>query len=102
MLLKMPKQKFSNQKPDQIIAHLSNLLNYDVKYNLVVDPLGIHFTITESTKQKRKVSEKRKKLKEEQKNMTKGQRKVSGTKKRKGPKIRTIKKGRTVKLKGRV
>ena len=98
----MPKQKFSNQKPDQIIAHLSNLFNRDVKYNLVVDPLGIHFTITESIKQEREVSDKRKRIKEDQKNMTKGQRKLTGTKKRKGPKIRTVKKGRTVKLKGRI
>ncbi|ODS39231.1 hypothetical protein BEH94_01645 [Candidatus Altiarchaeales archaeon WOR_SM1_SCG] len=98
----MPAQKFSNQKPEQIIAHLSNLLEYDLKYNLVVDPLGVHFTITESTKQDKRTSDKRKKLKEEQKKMTKGQRKLSGTRKRTNPKIRSIKKGRTVKLQGRV
>lgn len=98
----MPRKKFSNQKPEQIIAHLSNLLDREVKYNLIVDPFGVNFTITESTKQDRRVSDKRKKLKSEQQNMTKGQRKRSGTKKRTNPKIRTIKKGRTVPLKGRV
>ncbi|PKP53354.1 MAG: hypothetical protein CVT90_02270 [Candidatus Altiarchaeales archaeon HGW-Altiarchaeales-3] len=96
----MPRQKFSNQTQDQIIAHLSNLLNYDVRYNLLVDPLGIHFTIAESTKQDTGMSNKRRKIKEGQKNMTRGQRKVSGTKKVKGAKIRTVKKGRTVPLKG--
>ena len=97
----MPRQKFSNQTSQQIIAHLSNLLDCDIKYNLIVDPLGIRFEITRSIKQKRRTSSKRKKLKEEQKDMTKKQRKLSSTKKRTRPKIRSVKKGRTVKLQGR-
>ncbi|ODS39264.1 MAG: hypothetical protein A7316_06015 [Candidatus Altiarchaeales archaeon WOR_SM1_86-2] len=97
----MPRQKFSNQTSQQIIAHLSNILDCEIKYNLIVDPLGIRFAITKSTKQKRTASSKRKKLKEEQKDMTKKQRKLSSTKKRTRPKIRSIKKGRTVTLKGR-
>jgi hypothetical protein len=98
----MPARKFSNQKPEQIIAHLSNLFNREVRYNLFVDPLCIHFTITESLERNNEISDKRKKIKEDQQSMTKGQRKLSGTRKRKGAKIRSVKKGRTVNLKGRV
>jgi len=98
----MRLKRFSNQSHEQIISHLYYFLNENTEYNLSIDPLGIRFIITESTKKKRKPSEKRKLIREEQKNMSKRQKKLSGTKKRTRPKIRSVKKGRTVALKGRV
>jgi hypothetical protein len=98
----MGGKRFSNQNREQVISHLYHFLNDDIGYNLSIDPLGIRFMITESTKRRRKPSEKRKQIKEEQKNMRKRHRKLSNTKKRTRPKIRSVKKGRTVALKGRV
>ncbi|MFC2154038.1 hypothetical protein ACFLRC_00965 [Candidatus Altiarchaeota archaeon] len=100
----MPGEKrFSNQTPDQIIKHLSNLLSTDTSYSLRVDPLGVYFEIKESRggRKKKKLSDKRAKIKSEQGKMSPRQRKLSNTKKRINPKIRSVKKGRTVTLKGR-
>ncbi|RLI89156.1 MAG: hypothetical protein DRO62_02230 [Candidatus Altiarchaeales archaeon] len=99
---KMRGKRFSNQSQEQIISHLYHFLNENTRYNLSIDPLGIRFVITESTKKKKKPSEKRKLILGEQRNMSKRQRRLSNTKKRVRPKIRTVKKGRTVPLKGRV
>jgi len=97
----MKARRYSNQSKEQIIGHLSNILNEKLVYTLTVDPLGVHYTLRESRKRKKGASTKKIKLKEEQKGMSKKQRKKSNTKKRTKPKIRTVKKGRTVKLKGR-
>jgi hypothetical protein len=98
----MRGKRFSNQSQEQIISHLNRFLNEDTEYNLSMDPLGIKFVITESTKVNRKPSEKRKQIREEHKNMSKRHRKLFSTKKRTRPKIRSVKKGRTVELKGRI
>jgi hypothetical protein len=98
-------KRFSNQSADQVVKHLINLLNAEVKYNLSCDPLYVHFTINEAVGGARGgkgKSEKRLKVRAEQKNLSKGKRKHLGTKKTTRPKIRSIKKGRTVALKGRV
>ncbi len=99
----MKARRYSNQSKEQIIGHLSNILNEKVRYTLTVDPLGICYTLKESQVRKKKPpSSKKIKLREDQKWMSKKQRKKSNTKKRIKPKIRTVKKGRTVKLQGRV
>lgn len=95
----MRGKKFGNQSADQIINHLTNLLNPNVKYNLSSDPLNVRFIITEAVGKKPR-SVKRLRLRDEQKNLSKGKRKHMSTKKNTRPKIRSIKKGRTVPLKG--
>ncbi|MBN2015032.1 MAG: hypothetical protein JW778_07620 [Candidatus Altiarchaeota archaeon] len=97
----MAAKRFSNQSGEQIIKHISNFLQEDCSYDLFIDPLGIRFLITESTRKRKKPSVKRMLLRKEHQNMSKGLRKLSGTRKRTKPKIRSIKKGRTVSLKGR-
>jgi hypothetical protein len=101
----MKSKKFSNQSVEQILKHLENFLDHSVNYDLSIDPLGVNFSIKESTRRrrsKRKKSEKRKRLREEQKGMTKRQKRLIATKKRTRPKIRSVKKGRAVILKGRI
>ncbi len=98
----MKSKRFSNQTAEQILKHLHTLLDDKQKYTLTADPLGIHFTVTESRKIRKKLSGKKINLKKEQEFMSKKQRRKSNTKKRTRPKIRTVKKGRTVNLKGQV
>jgi hypothetical protein len=74
---------FGNQNSEQVLKHLSNLLDKGVYYNLSVDPLGIVFSIKESVRGPRP-------KRDEEENLE-----------RLG-KIRRRKKGRTVNLKGRV
>jgi hypothetical protein len=74
---------FGNQNSEQILKHLSNLLDKGVYYNLSVDPLGINFYVKESVRGPRP------------------KRDEEGLVERPG-KIRKRKKGRTVNLKGRV
>ncbi len=97
----MKARRYSNQTKEQIIGHLSNILDEKLRYTLNVDPLGVHYTLKESRKRKKRPSSKKIRLREEQKGMSKKDRKKSNTKKRTRPKIRTVKKGRTVELKGR-
>ncbi len=102
---RMKPMKLSNQTTEQVINHLRNLLDKDLRYNIVVNPImaeptGVHFTVRKIIKEKKYASKKRIKLRTEQRNMSKKQRKLSNTKKRIRPKIRTVKKGRTVNLKG--
>jgi hypothetical protein len=73
---------FGNQDSEQVLKHLSNLLDKGVYYNLSVDPLGINFYIKESVRGPRP--------KKPEENVE-----------RPG-KIRRRKKGHTVNLKGRV
>jgi hypothetical protein len=94
-------RKFSNQTVEQVIKHLGNLLDANFRYTLSSDPLGVHFTITESVGGA-KNSDKRFMRREAFKNLSKGMRKHMSTKKMTNPKIRSIKKGRMVNLKGRV
>ncbi|MBN2250831.1 MAG: hypothetical protein JW724_01985 [Candidatus Altiarchaeota archaeon] len=96
----MHGKRFSNQTVEQVLAHLGNLLDRSLKYNLSSDPLGVHYTVTESV-DRTKNSEKRFKRREALRGLSRGARKHMGTKKMTGPKIRSIKKGRTVSLKGR-
>jgi len=95
-------KRFSNQTAEEIIRHIRHFLSGQNTYNLSIDPLCIHFTINESTRPPKKVSDKRRLLREEHKDLSKGKRRLAGTKKRTKPKIRTVKKGRTVSLKGQV
>lgn len=71
---------FSNQSSEQIIKHLSNLLEPGLYYNLSVDSLGVSFNIRESTRRPPENN--------------------SVDHKNRKHKIRSKKKGRTVKLKG--
>lgn len=100
----MGPRRFSNQTVEQILKHLGNFLDVTSAYDLQIDPLGIYFSIRESTRHRRSKgrSEKREKIRGQQDCMTKRERKLSNTKKRTQPKIRSVKKGRTVTLKGRV
>jgi hypothetical protein len=97
----MPGKRFGNQTPEQILKHLGSLLDPAVRYHLSVDPLGIHYTIMEST-DGIKDSDKIRMRREAQEGLSKGERKQMGTRKMRRPKIRTYKRGRTVNLKGRV
>lgn len=95
------RKRFGNQTPEQIIKHLCHYLGYNARYNLTIDPLEVHFVITESMGSKKGLSDKRRRIREEQRGKSKKYRKMLGTKKRTRPKIRSVKKGRTVELKGR-
>ncbi|RLI94720.1 MAG: hypothetical protein DRO90_00585 [Candidatus Altiarchaeales archaeon] len=94
--------RFSNQDTEQIIKHLSNYLNENFRYDLIinVNPQEMEFIIRRSMK-KRSRSEKRI-INGDMKNLRKRQRRLVRTKKRTRPKIRSVKRGRTVELKGRV
>ncbi|MBD3388139.1 MAG: hypothetical protein GF416_03745 [Candidatus Altiarchaeales archaeon] len=93
-------KRFSNQKKEEILKHLSHLLDTNTLYHLKADPLSVYFEIRESRRPQKRESEKRKRLKEETKHLSKKKRRLSGTRKRIKPKIRSVKKGRTVNLKG--
>ena len=76
-------KRFGNQTPEQITKHLLSLLEKDLKYNLSVDPLGVHFTI------------------EEARSISKSERRKINSEQVKRQRIRNAKKGHTVNLKGR-
>jgi len=97
----MHGKRFGNQTTEQIVKHLQTLLDPEVRYPLSVDPLGIHYTIMESTdgiKNSGKIQMRR----EATEGMSKGMKKHMSTWKMKRPKIRSVKKGRTVNLKGQI
>jgi len=98
----MSSKRFGNQTAEQVVKHLSNLLDKNIRYNLYADPLGVYFRVTESTNSVKHISPKRRRILAEQQNMRPREVIVSNTKKRINPKIRSVKKGRTVVLKGRV
>lgn len=97
----MKAKRFRNQTPEQVLKHLKKLLSDDNKYNLIVDPLGVYYTITESTRTGgRRDARKRQEIRRLQEGLSRGGRKRAGTRKRTSPKIRSVKKYRTVPLKG--
>ena len=96
----MASKHFKNQDTEKVISHLKHFLKKDVKYNLKIDPLGIHFEINETLKKSQRTTN-RDKFSGELSSMSKKQRRNFNLKRRRlRSKIRSVKKGRTVSLKG--
>lgn len=96
----MSSKFFGNQDCEQIIGHLRNFLRRNVRYNLSIDGLGIHFEINEAIAHERRVTN-REQFGSELSGMSNKERRLFNLKRRRiKPKIRSVKKGRTVSLKG--
>jgi len=96
----MGSKFFSNQDSEQILAHLRNFLRKGLKYNLRIDPLGIHFEINEAVYRGERVTN-QDQFSNELHQMSNKQRRLFNLKRRRSkPKLRSVKKGRTVSLRG--
>jgi len=96
----MGSKFFSNQDSEQILAHLRNFLRNGLKYNLKIDPLGIHFEIDETIRRDQRITN-QEQFSHELHGMSQKQRRLFNLKRRRSkPKLRSVKKGRTVSLRG--
>jgi hypothetical protein len=96
----MGRKFFGNQDAGQVIAHLSNLLRRGLKYNLEVDPLGVHFEIDEAVQRTARLTNQTQ-FSGELSGMSNRERRLFNLKRRRSrPKIRSVKRGRTVSLRG--
>jgi hypothetical protein len=96
----MGSKFFGNQDSEQILAHLRNFLRRNLRYNLKVDPLGIHFEISEAIQRNDRLTN-QEQFSHELRGMSQKQRRLFNLKRRRSkPKLRSVKKGRTVSLRG--
>jgi hypothetical protein len=96
----MGSKYFGNQEKEQIIAHIKSFLRPGLRYNLKIDPLGIHFEIFEAVRREERKTN-REQFGHEVRDMTQKERRRFNLKRRRtNPKIRSVKRGRTVSLKG--
>lgn len=96
----MGKKFFGNQDVEQIISHLRHFLRNNLKYNLKIDPMGVHFEIDEAIVKEQRVTN-RDQFSSELGGMSRKQRRLFNLKRRRSrPKLRSVKKGRTVPLRG--
>lgn len=96
----MGRKFFGNQDVSQIIAHLQYFLRGGLKYNLKIDPLGVHFEIDEAVRREQRLTNVDQ-YGHELSGMSRKQRRNFNLKRRRSrPKLRSVKKGRTVSLRG--
>jgi hypothetical protein len=96
----MGSKFFGNQEKNQILAHLERFLRGPMRYNLKIDPLGIHFEISESVQRPQRITN-QEQFSNELHGMSNKERRLFNLKRRRSkPKIRSVKRGRMVSLKG--